>query len=156
MAKRAIYQLPASAAGGSEKARMILYSLRCGKDHEFEGWFRDAAGYDAQAAAGEIECPACGDTGIAKAPMAPQISAPRHPAEPSPVEIRRKLTAFRRHVEENCEHVGDRFAEEARKIHYGEIEKRDIYGAATDTEARELHDEGVPFGRIPWIEHQEH
>lgn len=135
---------------------MILYSLRCGKEHRFEGWFRDAAGYDAQAAAGEIECPRCGDTNIAKAPMAPQIAPRRQPADPSPIEIRRKLKALRRYVEENCEHVGDRFAEEARKIHYCEIEKRDIYGAATDAEARELKDEGVPFSRIPWIEHQEH
>lgn len=135
---------------------MILYSLRCGKEHRFEGWFRDAAGYDAQAAAGEIECPRCGDTHIAKAPMAPQIAPRRQPADPSPIEIRRKLKELRSFVEGNCEHVGDRFAEEARKIHYGEIEKRDIYGAATDAEARELKDEGVPFSRIPWIEHQEH
>ena len=136
---------------------MILYSLRCGKEHQFEGWFRDAAGYDAQAAAGEVACPVCGDKGVAKAPMAPQISAAREPAPPDPaVELRRGLMWLRRHVEENCDHVGDRFAEEARKIHYGEIEKRDIYGAATDDEARDLKDEGVPFGRIPWIEHQEH
>ncbi len=80
----------------------------------------------------------------------------RRPTEPSPVEIRRRLESFRRHVEQNCEHVGDRFAEEARKIHFGEIEKRDIYGAATDDEARELRAERVPFGRIPWIEYQEH
>ncbi len=130
---------------------MILYSLRCGKDHQFEGWFRDAAGYDAQAATGEIECPTCGDTGIAKAPMAPQISAPRQPAAPSPVEIRRKLTQIRRHVEQNCEHVGDRFAEEARKIHYGEVAERNIYGEAKEEEARELRDEGVEFHRIPWL-----
>ncbi len=136
---------------------MILYSLRCGKEHQFEGWFREAAGYDAQAAAGEIACPVCGDTDVAKAPMAPQISAAREPAPPDPaVEVRRGLMRLRRHVEENCDHVGDRFAEEARKIHYGEIEKRDIYGAATDDEARDLKDEGVRFGRIPWIEHQEH
>ena len=136
---------------------MILYSLRCGKDHQFEGWFRDAAGYDSQAATGEIACPVCGDSDVAKAPMAPQISAAREPAAPHPeVELRRGLKCLRRYVEQNCDHVGDRFAEEARKIHYGEIEKRDIYGAATDDEARELKDEGVPFGRIPWIEHQEH
>ncbi|MFQ5954198.1 MAG: DUF1178 family protein [Kiloniellales bacterium] len=136
---------------------MILYRLRCGKDHRFEGWFRDADGYDAQAAAGEIACPVCGDTATAKAPMAPQISASRQPPQPHPaVELRRGLLRLRRYVEQNCEHVGNRFAEEARKIHYGEIEKRDIYGAATDDEARELKDEGVAFGRIPWIEYQEH
>ncbi len=136
---------------------MILYSLRCGKDHQFEGWFRDADGYDAQAAAGAIECPKCGDTGIVKAPMAPKISASRKPDRPNPeAKIRRELKTLRRYVERNCEHVGDRFAEEARKIHHGEIEKRDIYGAATDSEARDLKEEGIAFGRIPWIEHQEH
>ena len=133
---------------------MILYSLRCGKEHEFEGWFRDAAGYDAQAAAGAVECPKCGDTGIVKAPMAPKIAVSRQPNPEA--KIRRELKQLRRYVERNCDHVGGQFAEEARKIHYGEIEKRDIYGAATDSEARELRDEGIAFGRIPWIETQEH
>jgi hypothetical protein len=135
---------------------MILYSLRCGKDHVFDGWFRDAAAYDAQAAAGEIECPICGAVDIGKAPMAPRVAASREPEQANPAaEMRRKLIELRHHVEQNCDHVGDRFAEEARKIHYGEVEKRDIYGAATDQEAHELKEEGVSFGRIPWIDHYE-
>jgi hypothetical protein len=132
---------------------MILYSLRCRKDHVFEAWFRDAAAYDAQAATGEIECPSCGDTRIGKAPMAPRLAASRQADRPNPAtELRRKLIQLRHHVEQNCEPVGDRFAEEARKIHYGEVEKRDIYGAASDDEAHALKEEGISFGRIPWIE----
>lgn len=147
---------------------MILYELKCQDGHGFEGWFRDGATYDSQAAAGEIACPVCGDTGIVKAPMAPRIakrpvgdrtveprpdSAPSGP-EASTVmvsgEIRARLEALRRHVEENCDSVGDAFAEEARRIHYGEVPHRDIYGEATEDEAAELAEEGVAFARIPW------
>ena len=147
---------------------MILYELKCQDGHGFEAWFRDGATYDAQAAAGEIACPICGDTSVTKAPMAPRIAKrpvgdrvdmePPQPARKSPDaqammvngEIRARLEALRRHVEENCESVGDDFAEEARRIHYGEVPHRDIYGAATEEEAEELAEEGVAFARIPW------
>ncbi len=148
---------------------MILYELKCQDGHGFEAWFRDGATYDAQAAAGEIACPICGDTAVAKAPMAPRIAkrpiGDGPPAEPRPDpsqsgpagstmmvsgEIRTRLEALRRHVEETCDPVGDRFAEEARRIHYGEAPHRDIYGEATAEEADELAEEGVSFARIPW------
>jgi hypothetical protein len=63
----------------------------------------------------------------------------------------RELVELRRKVEEKCDYVGDRFAEEARRIHYGEIEKRDIYGEATETETTELKEEGIVVERIPWV-----
>ena len=150
---------------------MILYELKCQDGHGFEAWFRDGATYDAQAAAGEIACPICGDTGIVKAPMAPRIAkqpigdraiedrrdpaqsaqeAPQAPTMMVNGEIRARLEALRRHVEETCDSVGDDFAEEARRIHYGEVPHRDIYGEATEDEAAELAEEGVAFARIPW------
>jgi hypothetical protein len=66
-------------------------------------------------------------------------------------EVMRQLTEVRRSVEKNCDYVGDRFAEEARRIHYGESDPRGIYGEASDEEVAELNDEGVTFHRIPWI-----
>ncbi len=130
---------------------MILFNLICGHDHEFEGWFRDGATYDLQAAAGEIWCPTCGDRQIRKAPMAPRLIKGRGGADEKAVpELREALLALRRDVEENCAYVGDRFPDEARRIHYGEAEKRPVYGEATLAEARALVDEGVEVVPLPW------
>jgi hypothetical protein len=128
---------------------MILYTLHCGRDHEFEAWFRDGATYDAQVAAGEIACPQCGDAEIAKAPMAPRVARSR--AEPSPTDVRRMLQQIRKHVETNCDYVGDKFAAEVRKIHEGEADSRGIYGEATDEENRALAEDGIEVHRIPWV-----
>ena len=128
---------------------MILYSLRCEAEHEFEAWFRDGATYDAQAEAGEIACPHCGSTEIGKAPMAPRVA--RKAAEPSPAQIRRMLQQVRQHVETNCDYVGDKFAEEARAMHEGKSERRGIYGEASDAEHQELAEEGIEVHRIPWV-----
>lgn len=128
---------------------MILYTLRCSAGHEFEAWFRNAGTYDAQAKAGEVVCPECGDTGIEKAPMAPRVA--KSSAEPSPAEVRRALQTLRRHVESNCDYVGDKFADEARKMHKGESKRKGIYGEASERESRELTDEGIEFARIPWV-----
>lgn len=130
---------------------MILYELRCTDDHAFEAWFRDSATYDRQAAAGEISCPVCGDAEVAKAPMAPRISRTGGDAAAAPARMRKMLTELRETVERSSDYVGDRFAEEARRIHYGETEHRNIYGEASDDEARELIDEGLKIGRIPWL-----
>lgn len=134
---------------------MILFELRCGNDHHFEGWFRDNAGYDAQAAAGEIACPVCGDTRIAKAIMAPSLNKATGQAldvKDMAREMRRLLGEIRQKVEDNCDYVGDRFADEARKIHYGEVEPRGIYGESTPEQAEALEEEGVAIHRIPWVE----
>src|SRR5579883_397923 len=111
---------------------MILFTLRCAGGHEFEGWFRDGHTFEAQQKAGEIACPECGDTAVEKAVMA-------------------ALLELRRQVEANCDYVGDRFAEEARRIHYGEVDPHGIYGEATEEESRELIEEGIEIRRIPWI-----
>ncbi|MFE0752792.1 DUF1178 family protein [Inquilinus sp. NPDC058860] len=139
---------------------MILYELRCEAGHGFEAWFRNSGTYDTQVAAGEVNCPVCGSSSVEKALMAPAIA--RRPPKgvqaedgrrthTTMAEARRELEALRRKIEENCEYVGDRFADEARKIHYEESAHRDIYGEATESEARELEEEGIGVARIPWV-----
>ena len=132
---------------------MILYTLRCSRDHEFEGWFRDGAGFEAQQAAGEIACPHCGDSSVEKAVMAPRVGRSREGMPPAAAlaQLRSALIEMRRRIETHCDYVGDHFAEEARRIHYGETEPRGIYGEANDAESRELADEGISFGQIPWL-----
>ncbi|HYB10187.1 MAG TPA: DUF1178 family protein [Alphaproteobacteria bacterium] len=149
---------------------MIVYSLHCAKDHEFEAWFRDSAAYEMQRAKRAVTCPECGSTKIKKAPMAPRLSkgsklpAAEVPASSqSPAEVakppsksaalmaRSALEAIRKEIEAKCDYVGEQFAEEARKIHYGETKKRDIYGETSDAEAEALSQEGIEFQRIPWI-----
>lgn len=135
---------------------MILFALRCAHDHHFEGWFKDGAAYESQAAAAEIACPVCGDTAVSKALMAPRLARGRggdahaHAREAAH-EMRRMLGDLRRTVEEHCDYVGDRFAEEARRIHYGETASRPIYGETTQDQARDLAEEGVEVQRIPWV-----
>ena len=131
---------------------MIRFTLRCPSGHEFEGWFRDGEAYEVQRRDGEITCPECGDSGIEKALMAPNIAPSRRKGPPiSPAQMRAALIELRRQVETNCDYVGERFAEEARKIHYGETDPHGIYGEASTEETRDLADEGISFGRIPWI-----
>jgi hypothetical protein len=141
---------------------MILYDLRCEKGHTFEAWFRDSRTYEAQVAAGEVPCPTCGATRVEKALMAPNVSgAKKKDPEALPTkaametkqaaEVRKALLEMREKVEENFDYVGDRFAEEARKIHYGETDSRNIYGETTPEEAKSLDDEGVEVQRIPWL-----
>jgi hypothetical protein len=133
---------------------MILFELRCGNEHQFEAWFKDGASYDKQAAAGVISCPHCGDTKVAKAPMAPRLA--RHhgaalEAKVAAAEMRRMLSDLRKSVEENCDYVGEKFADEARAIHYGDKEARPIYGEATPDDAKQLEEEGVAVQKIPWV-----
>jgi hypothetical protein len=152
---------------------MILFDLRCARDHVFEAWFRDGDTAERQLAARKVACPDCGSANVAKAPMAPRIgkgakSADRAPSEKAPGDkppggpaqgavagpaavIIHELRALRAKIEANFDHVGERFAEEARKIHYGETEARGIYGETSDEDARSLRAEGVEFARIPWL-----
>jgi hypothetical protein len=139
---------------------MILFDLKCARDHVFEAWFPNNAAYEKQAKAGAVSCPSCGSRKVEKAPMAPRIGKSAGKAELPVVaaehaEIRQKLTELRSKIEANCDYVGSKFAEEARRIHYGETERRDIYGEASDDEAKELHEEGVEFARVPWLQRQD-
>jgi len=145
---------------------MIRYALRCEKEHEFEAWFRSAADYDRALAAGETACPVCGPARVEKMPMAPAVArSDSKPAEkpaekaekvrlvaaPDPKQqaLLQAMRELRRQVTEHADYVGDRFAEEARKIHYAETEPRGIYGEATTEEAKKLVEEGIEFQPLP-------
>lgn len=149
---------------------MIVYNLKCRKDHLFEAWFRDSSAYDEQATAGVLSCPFCGSRKVEKALMAPRLSkgaakaeeaAPAAASEKAVMEteqagqMMKALAEVRRKIEENFDHVGPAFAEEARKIHYGEADPRNIYGETSDEDAEALREEGVSFGRIPWAPRQD-
>lgn len=150
---------------------MIVFDLKCKDGHVFEAWFKDSATYGAQSKARKLVCPICGSKKVGKAPMAPRLgSGAKAPAAASPpaeapaapppsdpktaehMKFMKALGELRRHIEQNADYVGPKFAEEARKIHYQETESRNIYGEATPQEARELQEEGVEFGAIPWVQ----
>ena len=142
---------------------MIRYALNCEQGHEFESWFPSSSAYDKQKKRGLLSCPHCGSAKIDKAIMAPRLSgtnreaAPEAPAPKNPVamlspqerEIRAKLKELRDHLTKNAENVGQKFPEQARKMHYGEIEHRSIYGEASPEEAKGLAEEGVEFHPLP-------
>jgi hypothetical protein len=150
---------------------MIRYALACDKRHEFEIWFKNSADYDRQRKRGLVTCPACGSAKVEKMIMAPALSrssksksapsaepaAPATPEAKSPVammspqehEFRKKLKELREHLTKNADNVGTKFPEEARKMHYGEIEHRSIYGQASPQDAKDLHDEGIEFHPLP-------
>lgn len=134
---------------------MIVYDLKCRRGHVFEAWFRDSAAYDEQAGAAKVACPTCGSRRIEKAPMAPRVAKGRDGDQPGAkagraAEVMRALRELRREVEENFDYVGPQFADEARKIHYGEADAHNIYGETSDDEAEALRDEGISFSRVLW------
>lgn len=135
---------------------MIRYSLVCGSQHAFEAWFASSEDYDKQSKRKLVTCPRCGSNDVSKAIMAPNVAARsnRHAAAQgqnvaSGPDLPELIRKFREHVSQTSENVGDRFAEEARKIHYEEAETRGIYGSATDDEARGLREEGIEFHPLP-------
>jgi hypothetical protein len=133
---------------------LIAYNLICAKEHEFEGWFASSSAFDEQAKSGKLVCPMCNSKKVIKAIMAPALSSAvgKQKSAPSPAEMRRMrqfMTGLRKYVEENAENVGEKFPEEARKIHYGEIEERPIYGRATVEEAADMVEEGIDVAPLP-------
>jgi hypothetical protein len=130
---------------------MIRYQLVCKKDHAFEGWFRDSAAYDTQAKKGLLACPTCNSKQVKKAPMAPAVSKKNELAEAAvkAKAMREWVSNVRKHVEKNAEYVGEKFPDEARAIHYGDAEERQIYGEATVEDAKELIEEGIPVAPLP-------
>ncbi len=149
---------------------MIRYNLHCDRGHAFESWFQSSSAYDSQIKRKLVSCPACGSVKVEKAIMAPQIARKRKDAAPAPQpeattevttvpatplmmaqerELRAKLKELRDHVTKNADNVGEQFPAEARKMHYGDIEHRPIYGEATPDEARSLIDEGIEVSPLP-------
>jgi hypothetical protein len=138
---------------------MIRFALHCESGHGFEAWFARNADFDEQAARGLVTCPSCGTSKVAKALMAPAVSTARkqeetiertslamNAAQAEQIEKVKQLVAA---IRANSEDVGERFPEEARKIHYGETDPRGIIGKAAPEEARELAEEGIAFGPLP-------
>ena len=136
---------------------MIRFALICEHEHEFEGWFRSNDDFDTQKKRGFVDCPTCGSHKVQKALMAPAVSTARKQETialamgEAQKQALAQLKAMAEKVRENADYVGDKFAEEARKIHYGESDKRGIYGETSEEEADALADEGIEFGRLPWI-----
>jgi hypothetical protein len=135
---------------------MIRFTLKCACGHRFESWFRDNAACEDLMAADCLICPACGGSAVSKAPMAPFVTTARESerdaqAATRNARVRAALLRLREAVEANSENVGNDFAEEARKIHYGEAPQRSIHGDATPAEAEALVDEDIPFAQLPWI-----
>ena len=149
---------------------MIRYSLRCDKDHSFESWFQSSSAYDSQVKRKLVSCPVCGSAKVDKAIMAPRIvgkkgrdraalpveaAAETPTTESTPLmmaqerELRAKIKELRDHIVKNADNVGERFPNEARKMHYGDIEHRPIYGEASPEEAKALIDEGVEVAPLP-------
>ena len=154
---------------------MIRYNLRCERGHAFESWFQSSSAYESQEKRKLVNCPACGSAKVERAIMAPQIvskqtrdrAAPEAasavstevtapaPASSTPLmmaqerELRAKLKELRDHIVKNADNVGERFPNEARKMHYGDIEHRPIYGEASPDEARSLIEEGVEVSPLP-------
>ncbi|GKQ55296.1 DUF1178 family protein [Bradyrhizobium sp. Ce-3] len=151
---------------------MIRYTLRCEQGHQFESWFQSSSAYESQERRHLIDCPVCGSDKVERAIMAPQVIGKqgREPAQPAPAapaeaapgestslmmaqerELRSKLKELRDHIVKNADNVGERFPNEARKMHYGDIEHRPIYGEASPEEARALIDEGVEVSPLPTL-----
>ena len=154
---------------------MIKYQLICEDGHEFEGWFGDSAAFESQQDSGLLTCPACGSDTVRRALMAPNLASPKTrksppapqkgpdaPATPGaaalPADAARRMhalmsemRALQSKIKDECRDVGDDFAEEARRIHYGEAEAEGIYGNATPEEREALDDEGIAVMDIPWL-----
>jgi len=134
---------------------LIKFTLRCEREHGFEAWFRSNDDFDTQNRRGLVECPHCGSAKVAKALMAPAVSTGRKREKLALAlgeEQRKALEAIKemaRKVREEADYVGDKFAEEARRIHFGETEARGIYGEATPEEAKGLAEDGVTFMPLP-------
>lgn len=134
---------------------MIKYLLGCDMSHSFEAWFRSGDAFDRQAGRQLVVCPECGSTCITKRPMAPAVlktGRAKSQTTPSPTMQKPSVADMRRlrtEILAKSEHVGKGFAEEARRMHFGEADEKTIHGVASLEDARGLIDEGVPFGLVP-------
>lgn len=126
---------------------MIIYDLKCSRDHQFEGWFKSREEYDRENEAERIECPLCGDSRITVLPAGGHVSVKERAAT---YENHKKVvSAITEYVEKNFDNVGPRFADEALKMHFEEIAHRNIRGTMTSEEEKELQDEGVEYLKVP-------
>ncbi len=137
---------------------MILFDLKCENDHQFEAWFPSNSKYDEQIKRKLVSCPYCNTKKVKKSLMAPNLNLANstkkgikeNEKKPSKYELEKQIKKFKKYIEKNTENVGKNFAEEARKIYYGEKSSRSIRGETSDKEAKELVEEGIPFSKLPW------
>ena len=145
---------------------MIRYRLSCEHDHQFEAWFAGSEAFEQQRADGHVTCPSCGSANVEKALMTPSVSTARKKAETTadagppvavasnkavPEDVASMMRTIRDNIKENADYVGPQFAEEARKIHYGEKDERGIYGEASLDDVRGLKDEGIDVLPMPTL-----
>jgi hypothetical protein len=141
---------------------VIRFTLACERDHEFEAWFRNNDDFEKQSKRGLIDCPVCGSSRIRKSLMAPAVSTSEKKEKVALAmsaeqrKLMAELKALAARLRENSDYVGPNFAEEARKIHFGEAEPRGIYGEATLAEAKALAEDGVPFMPLPTFPDDHH
>ena len=137
---------------------MILFDLNCENGHQFEAWFPSNSKFEVQRKKKLISCPYCENTNVKKSLMAPNLNL----SNKSKIKVkddskaiqesklRQQVLKLKKYIEKNTENVGKNFAEEARKIYYGEKKSKPIRGETTEHEAKELADEGIPFSKLPW------
>ena len=132
---------------------MLIYDLVCGREHAFEGWFQSAEDYEAQLRQGLLRCPLCDSDEVGRVPSPSHLRTNTNKASPAREEAKARqaqaLQQLRDYLQRHSEHVGERFAEEARRIHYGEAEARNIHGTASHAEVAELHAEGIHAVLLP-------
>ena len=135
---------------------MKVLDLACANDHRFEGWFASDDDEAAQRERGLLACPLCGDAEIRRLPGAPRLNLGASPpaekqavALPAADDLQAQWMRAVRHMLEHTEDVGERFADEARRIHYGEVARRGIRGQATRADAEALRDEGIDVMSLP-------
>jgi hypothetical protein len=136
---------------------MKVLNLRCGQEHQFEGWFASEEDFAAQAERSGVACPICGDTRTLRLPSAPHLNVGRHsapapaaaPAPGTEMTLQSQWLRAVRQVMNSTEDVGERFPEEARRIHYGEVEERGIRGRASREDAEALREEGIEVMPLP-------
>ena len=136
---------------------MKVLDLRCTHDHRFEGWFASEDDFRGQQERGLVDCPVCSDKAIERLPSAPRLNVANlreavpaaRPAPSAEAELQAKWLRALREAVESTEDVGERFPEEARRIHYGEVEQRGIRGRASKAEAEALREEGIEVAPIP-------
>ena len=141
---------------------MIVFDLKCPSGHVFEAWFGSSGDYESQRARGLVQCPVCGDAGIGKAVMSPRIGAKGNQvaarpdgavpvsSDPDAKQMLAALATLQKKMLARSEHVGRRFADEARAIHLGEAQKRSIFGEATRAETESLREEGIVAVPLPF------
>jgi len=140
---------------------MIKYKLKCDSNHNFDSWFSSSQDYEKLKRKKLLNCPECNSSSIQKTIMSPNLSYNKSAQKDKKSakfqkELKTKIKSLQKYIEKNCDNVGNKFAQEARKIYYDDKRSRGIYGTASSDQMKELTEEGIEVSSIPWIEKKEH